>query len=64
MTKFEITQGDIDRLKAYVDRDPQHGYEGGSSDASVNDDHNRRIYGAAHKFYNYQIHKWLSEVTR
>lgn len=59
-----ITQADMDRLKLMVDRNPQHGAEGGSSTGAQDDDLSRRAHDQAHRFYNYQVHKWLDEVSK
>lgn len=61
---YILNQGDIDRLLLMICRDPQHGTEGGSSDSSVNDPGRREAYDTAHRFYNYQIRKWIDEVIR
>ena len=64
MKQIVLTQADIDRLLSYIDRDPEHGSDGGSSNASVNDGRNRMIYSDAHRFYNYNIRKWIDEVSK
>lgn len=64
MKVYVINEDDVARLKAFVNRDPQHGYNGGSSDSTVNDPGRREAYDEAHRFYNYQVHRWLSEVTK
>lgn len=61
---FMLTQANLDDLLTRIDRDPQHGFNGGSSDASVNDPGRREVYDAAHRFYNYQIRQWLDEVSK
>lgn len=62
--QFVLTQADLDRLTTLLDRDPQHGHNGGSSNDSVNDADHRRIYSEAHRFYNHQVRKWIDEVSR
>lgn len=64
MKAFIITQADLDRLKLHVDRDPKHGMDGGSSQASVRDKDKEPIYDEVHRFYNYQVHKWINSVTQ
>ena len=64
MRAYILTQADLDRLKTMTDRDPEHGHNGGSSQSSVNDGRSRMIYSEAHRFYNYQIHKWIDEVSK
>lgn len=61
---YIITEDDLKRLLAFVDRDPEHGHDGGSSQSSVNDFPNRIIYREAHGFYNYQVRKWIDEIKK
>ncbi len=63
MMQCVLSKADIDRLLLMIDRDPKHGADGGSSDSSVRDVERGRIYDEAHRFYNYQVRKWISEVT-
>lgn len=62
MKQYVLSQEDVDRLLAYVDRDPRHGPDGGSSLALSNLEEEAR--DRAHRFYNYQVRKWLDEVTK
>ena len=62
--QYVLTQADVDRLTLLLDRDPQYGTQGGSSNDTVNDPGKRAIYAEAHRFYNYQIRRWIDEVTR
>lgn len=64
MKQYVLSQADIDQLTLLLDRDPEHGTQGGSSNASVNDPNVRWIYKEAHRFYNYQIRTWIDRVTR
>ena len=64
MKAYLLSQADLDRLRAMVDRDPEHGYEGGSSQCDVNDGKNRMAYAEAHRFYNFQVCRWIDEVTK
>jgi hypothetical protein len=57
---YLVTDSDVDALLTCIDRDPDHGQDGGSS-AHLND-RDRMVYREAHAFYNYQIHKWLDRV--
>lgn len=57
-----LTQEDVARLLTYVDRDPKHGRDGGSSQSDVRDPDKARVYDEVHRFYNYQVRKWLGEV--
>lgn len=61
---YVLSQTDLDRLVTMIDRDPEHGSNGGSSDSSVNDAGKRMVYSQAHRFYNYQVRKWIDEVSR
>lgn len=62
MKQYVITDADIEVLKTRIDRDPRHGRDGGSSvgmsDAEID------AFMAAHRFYWYQISKWVEEVTK
>lgn len=62
MRRYILSDADFDRLLLMIDRDPKHGYEGGSSQAQVRDREEDRAFDEAHRFYNYQIRKWLGEV--
>lgn len=64
MKIYQLTQADLDRLLTMVDRDPLHGRDGGSSDASVRDPIQNRAHHDAHRFYNYQVRKWIDEVSK
>ena len=64
MKAYILTEDDLSRLLLAIDRDPQHGRDGGSSDASVNDRGNRQIYDDAHGFYNHQIRKWIDSIKK
>lgn len=62
MKAYILTEKDLENLILRIDRDPQHGDNGGSSNASVNDPGRREAYNEAHRFYNYQVRKWIDEV--
>jgi len=64
MKMYMLTQADMDRLLLAIDRDPEHGSQGGSADSSVNDPGKRMIYSEAHRFYNYQVRKWIDDVSK
>lgn len=64
MRVFLVSQKDLDLLTTMIDRDPKHGTTGGSSQASVRDPEKERAYDEAHRFYNYQIRRWIEEVTK
>ena len=62
MKAYILTESDFERLKTLIDRNPTHGYDGGSG--RVLDEQERRAHDDAHRFYNYQVHKWLDEVKK
>ncbi len=64
MKVYIVTEEDLERLKTTIDRDPEHGHDGGGSQSSVNDPGKRMIYSEAHRFYNYQVHKWIGEIKK
>lgn len=64
MKMYLLTQADLDRLRLFTQRDPRWGTEGGSSDVSVNDPGKKEAYDQAHRFYNYQVCKWIDEVSK
>jgi hypothetical protein len=43
-----------------VDRNPRHGQRGGSS--AVLSETEERAHDVAHRFYNYQVRRWIDEV--
>ena len=57
---YLLTQDDIDLLKTLIDRDPDHGLQGGSSQHGAD----REAHREAHRFYNYQVQSWIAKVTR
>jgi hypothetical protein len=60
MKVFILKQSDFDVLTAAIDRDPKHGYNGGSGVVLTQDQ--IEAFKSAHKFYNYQIRKWINSV--
>lgn len=62
MKVYLIKEEDFEKLLLMIDRDPTHGYEGGSSN-SMNEQE-RRVYDEAHRFYNYQVRTWIDEVKK
>ncbi len=63
MKAFILKQNDLDRLLTYIDRNPEHGRDGGSSSATVSE-HDQMVRNEAHRFYNYQVRKWIGEVEK
>lgn len=64
MKMYMLTQADLDRLLLMVDRNPRHGANGGSSDAAVCDKEEQYAHDKAHRFYNFQVRKWIDEVSK
>lgn len=64
MKVYMLTEADLERLLCYIDRDPKHGRDGGSSNAAVRDRENSLVYDEVHRFYNYQVRKWIDEVSK
>lgn len=62
MKIYLIKQEDLDRLMAFVDRAPEHGYGGGSS--RVLSPVEQEAHGEAHSFFNLQIRRWITEVSK
>jgi hypothetical protein len=61
MKAYILTEKDLQSLKDRIDKDPRHGYGGSSQILSESD---TRIYEEAHRFYNYQICKWIEEIKK
>lgn len=64
MKYYMLTDADFEKLLLKIDRDPKHGREGGSSQSSVRDRATEQIYDEVHRFYNYQLRTWISEVQK
>jgi hypothetical protein len=62
MKVYVITDSDINRLILAVDRNPQHGKLGGSSRGTPTPEQ-LKAEGEAHDFFNFQVRRWLKEVT-
>lgn len=62
MKAYILRDSDFETLLLKLDRDPKHGSQGGSSNASARDPESERIYEEAHRFYNYQIRTWIAGV--
>ena len=61
MKVYQLTDKDFEALLTAIDRDPKHGFSGGGSMVLPADE--MKAYQEAHRFYNYQIRKWLEGVT-
>lgn len=64
MKAYILNEADFERLLLMIDRDPKHGVQGGSSDSSVRDAAANRLYAEVHRFYNYQLRRWIDEVMK
>lgn len=62
MKVYVLTQSDIDELLLSIDRNPRHGPNGGSS--IVLSESEQRYYDESHRFYNYQVRRWVERVTK
>ncbi len=62
MRVFLLKEEDFDRLRANLDRDPRHGFHGGSS--QVFSEQEAEALLEAHRFYNYQITRWIESVKK
>ncbi len=60
MKVYLLKDSDLQRLLDNLDRNPEHGYRGGSS--QVFNKQERQAYKEAHQFYNYQIRNWIDSI--
>ena len=63
MKQYVITDADIERLHQSLARDPARGREGYGMQEKLTEQE-RSIHERAHRFYNYQICRWVNEVTK
>lgn len=61
MKMFLLKQEDIDLLSTMIDRNPEHGQRGGSSQMLSEAD--LKAHREAHSFFNYQVRTWIAKVT-
>lgn len=59
---YILTEEDFELLILRLDRDPENGYDGGSSQVLSKEENIAKK--DAHKFYNYQIRRWIDGVKR
>ena len=59
---YLLTDNDIEELLLMIDRNPKHGYHGGSS--QVFTEVEERAQEEAHKFYNYQVRNWIDKIKK
>lgn len=62
MKVYLIREEDITHLLTLVDRNPSHGSQGGSS--AVLTDVEKQAHDKAHRFYNYQVIRWIEGIKR
>lgn len=62
MKAYILTEEDFNTLLLKLDRNPEHGYNGGGS--TIIRDSDRSAYDEVHRFYNYQIHSWLEQIKK
>lgn len=61
MKAYILKEEDLQRLLLAIDRNPQHGQDGGSSRGTPTQQQ-LMIENEAHRFYNYQVRVWLDSV--
>jgi hypothetical protein len=62
MKVYIIKDEDVDRLLDNLDRDPKYGARGGSS--QVISKEQQLMFEEVHRFYNFQIRRWLDEIRK
>ena len=62
MRAFILKVEDFEELLSAIDRDPQYGYNGGSS-IILNSEENE-AFRKAHRFFNYQVRSWIEKVQK
>lgn len=60
MKVYVITEHEVAGLLAALDRDPRRGVEGGSPSALSPQE--LAAHDEAHRFYNYQVRRWLGDA--
>jgi len=59
---YMLTEKDFEDLLMAIDRDPMWGSQGGSSQAQVRDKAQNQAHEDAHRFYNFQLRRWITQV--
>jgi hypothetical protein len=59
MKVYLIKDDDLDNLLANLDRNPEHGYEGGSS--AVFNEVEKLAFDQTHRFCNCQVRTWIDK---
>lgn len=62
MKVFLINDDDLNNLILAIDRNPQHGHNGGSSRGTPTKD-KLMIENEAHSFFNHQVRKWINGIS-
>ncbi len=62
MRVFLLKEEDFDRLRLTIDRNPEHGLNGGSSQVFSETEKEAQL--EAHRFYNYQVVRWIESVRK
>jgi hypothetical protein len=62
MKAYILSDADFEMLLSAIDRDPRWGTQGGSS--QVLNAEEQRVHEDAHRFFNYQIRTWMSNVKK
>lgn len=62
MKAYILKEEDFATLLAAIDRDPRHGYSGGSSGVMSKEE--EQAHDTAHRFFNYQIRRWIDSVKQ
>jgi hypothetical protein len=57
---YILTEDDFKKLLLRIDRNPKHGYDGGSSQVLSKEE--EEAHDKAHRFFNYHIRMWMDEV--
>ena len=60
MRAYILNDKDFESLLAEIDRNPEYGEAGGSSQVFSEDE--RAAFQKAHRFYNYIIRKWTNKM--
>ena len=64
MKAYILSDDDIEKLLLMIDRDPKHGNAGGCSRPDVRDEEHDRVYDEVHRFYNFQVRRWLDGIKK
>jgi len=60
MRVYLLKESDFEALFAAIDRNPEHGQDGGSS--QVFSAVQKEALRDAHRFYNYQVRRWAAKL--